>query len=67
MAVFDYLEGFYNPRRRDSALASSALPTTRGTPSRIRCRPALTRPPKRVNSTNWSQRNAQHVGCGQRH
>jgi hypothetical protein len=30
VAVFGYLKGFYNPRRRHSALASSALPTTRG-------------------------------------
>jgi hypothetical protein len=30
VAVFDYLEGCYNPRRRHSASASSALPTSKG-------------------------------------
>ena len=57
VAVFDYLEGFYNPRRRHSALGQlSPAELRKEPPSPVRCRPALTRPPNRVNSRTTSDR-----------
>jgi putative transposase len=48
-AIFDYIEGWYNPHRRHSALGYKAPPNTRRSPPRPAMPPNQTRPPKRVN------------------
>jgi putative transposase len=55
VAVFDHLEGFYNPRRRYSALGHlSPANYERRHQAQYPCSPALTRPPNRGNSRNRS-------------
>jgi putative transposase len=50
MAVFDFIEGWYNPRRRHSALGYKSPMTTRKRPKLPLEPKALTRPLNRDNS-----------------
>ena len=51
MAVFQFIEGFYNPSRRHSARAIFRPSNTKETRWPKQARRAPTRPPKRGNST----------------
>jgi hypothetical protein len=63
VAVFDCLEGFYNPRRRHSALGQlSPADYERSQQAQYAAAPALTRPPNRLNSRTTSD---GHTGVRQ--